>query len=143
LSIDDALLLGKIAFVAALYFFLLILALLLHRELKSTTLRTEERAPGDLLVIDPSESGFQASERIPLLALTRIGRDDGNDISFDDTYVSSEHARILWNSRGWVLHDLGSTNGTMVNGKPIRKAVSIKPGDTLEFGRVKTKLVGL
>jgi hypothetical protein len=141
LSIDDALLLGRIAFVTALYIFLIVLAVLLRRELAVATARAEERAPGDLLMIEPAESGFDASERIPLLSLTRIGRDPVNDIIFDDTFVSSEHARILWNGRGWVLQDLDSTNGTKVDGKQVRKAVAIKPGETIEFGRVKTKLV--
>jgi hypothetical protein len=141
LSIDDALLLGRIAFVAALYLFLVLLALILRRELTTTTARAEERAPGDLLVLDPADSEFEPGERIPLLQLTRIGRDAHNDVVFDDTFVSSEHARILWNGRTWTLQDLDSTNGTKLNGKPIKKAVPLRPGDTIELGRVHTKLV--
>lgn len=143
MSVDDALLIGRVVFVTALYLFLLLLALLLRRELKAKASRADERAPGDLLVVEPFESGLEAGERIPLLALSSIGRDSDNDIVVSDTFVSSEHARLTWNGRGWVLEDLGSTNGTRVNGKQIRRAVPIKPGDTIEFGRVKAKLVPL
>lgn len=141
MSVDDALLIGRIAFVVALYLFLMVLAFLLRRELKSKSSRADERAPADLLVVDPFETGLEAGERIPLLAASSIGRNNDNDIVLSDTFVSFEHAKLSWNGRGWVLEDLGSTNGTRVNGQVVRRAVPIKPGDTVEFGRVKTRLV--
>lgn len=141
MNVDDALLLGRIIFVAALYAFLLLLALLLRRELRGTTVAAEERAPADLLVVDPAETGLDAGERIPLLALSRVGRSEENDVVLNDTFVSTQHARLAWNGRGWTVEDLGSTNGTRVNGKQVRKTAVVKPGDTLEFGRVKSRLV--
>jgi hypothetical protein len=143
LSVDDALLLGRIAFLVALYLFLALLAILLRRELRSHAARSDERAPGDLLVVEPFETDLEAGERVPLLALSHIGRDGTNDVILNDTFVSAEHAKLSWNGRGWVLEDLGSTNGTRINGKTVRRAASVKPGDTVEFGRVKLKLVPL
>ncbi|GAC1319965.1 MAG: hypothetical protein NVS2B16_16610 [Chloroflexota bacterium] len=141
MNVDDALLVGRVAFLAALYFFLILLALILRRELRVSVVSDEERAPADLLVVDPAESGLDAGERIPLLALSRVGRSDDNEIVLNDTFVSTQHARLAWNGRGWMVEDLGSTNGTRVNGKPVRKTMAVKPGDTLEFGRVKGRLV--
>jgi hypothetical protein len=143
LSVDDALLIGRIAFVAALYLFLILLALLLRRELRARAAQPGERAPGDLLVVDPFETGLEPGERIPLIALSSIGRSNENDIVLSDTFVSAEHAKLYWNGRGWVVEDLGSTNGTRVNGKPVRRAVPVKVGDTVEFGRVRARLVPL
>jgi hypothetical protein len=143
LSVDDALLIGRIAFVVALYLFLILLALLLRRELKARAAQPGERAPGDLLVVDPFETGLEPGERIPLIALSTIGRSNENDIILSDTFVSAEHAKLHWNGRGWVVEDLGSTNGTRVNGKPVRRAMPVKVGDTVEFGRVKARLVPL
>lgn len=142
MSVDDILLIARIAFVGALYLFLVMLALLLRRELRARATRSDERAPADLLVVEAFETGLQVGERIPLLALTTVGRDEENDVVLVDTFVSSEHAKLSWNGRGWVVQDLGSTNGTRVNGKAVRRAVT-KPGDTIEFGRVKLKLVPL
>ena len=143
MSVDDVLLLGRVAFVVALYLFLLALALLLRRELRVRSLSQGERAPGDLLVMEPGETGMEAGERIPLLSTTSVGRDGGNDIVLDDTFISAEHATVSWNGNGWVLSDAGSTNGTRLNGKDVRRPVAVKPGDTVEFGRIKFKLVQL
>lgn len=143
MSVDEILLLGRIAFLAALYLFLVILAVLLRRELRSPASRTEGRAPGDLLVVEPYETSLEPGERLPLLASTTLGRADGNDVVLSDTFASGEHARLGWNGTGWVLEDMGSTNGTYVNGQQIHRTVAVKPGDIIELGRVKFKLVPL
>jgi hypothetical protein len=143
MTIDDALLLGRIAFIVALYLFLLLLAFLLWRELRVRGSRATERAPADLLIMDPSATGLDPGERIPLLAQSTIGRSRENDVTLDDAVVSSQHARLTWNGRGWVLEDLNSTNGTFVNGKPVERAVAVRQGDVIELGRVKVKLVPL
>ncbi len=137
------LLVGRILFLVALYLFMAVLAILLRRELQVRSSRTDERAPGDLLVVEPYETGLEPSERIPLLAVSSIGRSDDNNVILRDTFVSSRHATLSWNGRGWVLEDLGSTNGTRVNGKQVQRPVPVKAGDIIEFGRVKAKLVGL
>lgn len=143
MSVDDILLLGRVAFVVALYLFLLALALLLRRELRARSLTQGERAPGDLLVMEPGETRMEPGERIPLLSTTSVGRDPGNDIVLDDTFISAEHAKVTWNGKGWVLTDAGSTNGTRLNGKDVRRPVVVKPGDVVEFGQIKFKMVEL
>lgn len=143
MSVDDALLIGRVAFIAALYLFLFLLAILLWKELRVKGARSTERAPADLLVVEPFDTGLDPGERIPLLALSSIGRGRENDVALDDSFLSGDHARLSWNGRGWVLEDLNSTNGTRLNGKAVRKAVAVKPGDVIEFGRVKVKMVPL
>lgn len=143
MNVDDMLLLGRVLFVAALYLFLIILAFLLRRELRSRASTQEERAPGDLIVMEAANTGFEAGERIPLLAVSSLGRDSENDIVLDDAFVSSEHAKLIWNGKGWVLQDLGSTNGTSINGKRVKRAAVVQPGDTLQLGSVKLKLAAL
>ena len=48
-----------------------------------------------------------------------IGRVPGNDIILDDPQVSRHHASLTLEGGQWVLRDLGSTNGTTVNGQPV------------------------
>jgi hypothetical protein len=134
---------GRVAFLVALYLFLFLLALLLRRELRSRSTPATERAPGDLLVIEPHDTGLDPGERIPLLALSTIGRGEENDVILRDGFLSVEHATLSWNGRGWVLEDLRSTNGTRLNNHPVRKIVAVKEGDTIEFGRVKMRLVSV
>lgn len=143
MSVDEALLVGRAAFLVALYLFLLLLALLLRRELTARSTPATERAPGDLLVIEPYDTGLDPGERVPLLAVSTIGRGEENDVILRDGFLSVEHAKLSWNGKGWVLEDLKSTNGTLVNDKPVRKTVAVKEGDTLQFGRVKTRLVSV
>lgn len=144
MTVDEILLVARIAFVAALYLFLVVLALLLRRELRSRTSSATERAPADLLVVDPHETGYEVGERIPLLSTSTIGRLPENTVVMDDGFVSGEHARLQWNGKGWVLEDLRSTNGTEVNGHPVKGAMAVNPGDAIALGRVvKLKLVPL
>lgn len=63
-----------------------------------------------------------------------IGRHEGNSIQIDSMAVSSNHARIDFDDGGYLITDLGSTNGTFVNGKRISKA-TLKPNDWVSVGK--------
>lgn len=69
-----------------------------------------------------------------------IGRRPTNDIHIDNLAVSGEHATIVTIGNDSFLEDLGSTNGTLVNGKPIKKHV-LQHGDQIEFGKYQLKYV--
>jgi predicted component of type VI protein secretion system len=63
-----------------------------------------------------------------------IGRDTSNNIPLNDAEVSRKHARLVWKTSGYVLEDLGSTNGTFVNGNRISGSIPLKSGDAVSFG---------
>jgi Protein of unknown function (DUF3662)/FHA domain len=63
-----------------------------------------------------------------------IGRSRGCDVVLSDPNVSREHAEIRPRGGSWVLTDLGSTNGSRVNGRRIDRPEVIKPGDEIELG---------
>ncbi|HSH74036.1 MAG TPA: FHA domain-containing protein [Methylophilaceae bacterium] len=69
-----------------------------------------------------------------------IGRRATNDIHIDNLAVSGEHASILTIGNDSFLEDLGSTNGTIVNGKTIKKHV-LQHGDEIEFGKFQLKYI--
>lgn len=64
-----------------------------------------------------------------------VGRKRG-DLILDDPLVSGSHCRILGKDEGFVLQDLGSTNGTMVDGRMVREA-ALKPGSEITIGASK------
>lgn len=66
-------------------------------------------------------------------SIITIGRDPKNDIVIDSLQVSRQHAKIRKTSNGFILEDLGSANGTYVDGKLVN-STSIKPGQKLSFG---------
>ncbi|PKO93463.1 MAG: hypothetical protein CVU15_02705 [Betaproteobacteria bacterium HGW-Betaproteobacteria-1] len=70
-----------------------------------------------------------------------IGRRPGNDIHIDNLAVSGEHALITTIGKDAFLEDLGSTNGTLVNGKPVTKHI-LQNGDVIELGKYQLKYIG-
>jgi pSer/pThr/pTyr-binding forkhead associated (FHA) protein len=72
---------------------------------------------------------------------TTIGRKPHNDIQIDNLAVSGEHAVIVTILNDSFLEDLGSTNGTVVNGNPIKKHF-LQNNDVIELGKYKLKFVG-
>jgi hypothetical protein len=71
---------------------------------------------------------------------TTIGRKPHNDIQIDNLAVSGEHAIIMTILNDSFLEDLGSTNGTLVNGQPVKKHF-LQSNDTVEIGKYKLKYV--
>ena len=69
-----------------------------------------------------------------------IGRRPSNDIQIDNLAISGEHAAIVTILNDSFLEDLNSTNGTLVNGQPIKKHF-LKNGDVVELGKYKLKYI--
>ena len=63
-----------------------------------------------------------------------IGRDSSNGVSFNDAEISRKHSRLSFQGGKYVLEDLGSTNGTFVNGQRLAGPVVLKPGDVVSLG---------
>lgn len=72
---------------------------------------------------------------------TTIGRRPTNDIQIDNLAVSGEHARVIVVGDESFLEDLGSTNGSMLNGLPVTKHV-LQHGDVIGIGRYQLNYVG-
>jgi hypothetical protein len=62
-----------------------------------------------------------------------VGRHPSCDIVLGDPTVSRRHARLRFRDANWVLHDLGSTNGTLVNDAPVVRC-QLRPGDRVAIG---------
>jgi hypothetical protein len=78
--------------------------------------------------------GFDGRRLLVPPAGGTIGRSRDCDVVLDDAGVSRHHAEIRPSGSGWTVADLGSTNGVMVNGRNIRGAHALEPGDRLELG---------
>jgi pSer/pThr/pTyr-binding forkhead associated (FHA) protein len=63
-----------------------------------------------------------------------IGRSPRSDIVLEDDYVSSTHARIFARRQFLYLEDLGSTNGTVIDGRRVEGEAQIKPGQEIVIG---------
>jgi pSer/pThr/pTyr-binding forkhead associated (FHA) protein len=65
---------------------------------------------------------------------TCIGRSSSCDVSLSDKAVSRQHAVVYCLNNKFFIEDVGSTNGTMVNSKPINARVALNPGDEVRLG---------
>jgi pSer/pThr/pTyr-binding forkhead associated (FHA) protein len=82
-------------------------------------------------------SGALRGRRLPItVSAVNIGRADYNDLVIADPSVSTTHARLQRKDELWVVSDLGSTNGTYVEGEPVTGETALTPGTTLRFGDV-------
>lgn len=90
------------------------------------------------------------AERLPQLLLPEpgpypmaIGRAPGSVLRLNDASVSRYHAQlgaVRGDAAHWTLRDLGSANGTWVNGRRVTGAVRVRPGDQVRFGSVAFRL---
>ena len=70
-----------------------------------------------------------------------LGRSRQSDVMVDDANVSRAHAEIRPHGRSWVLTDLGSTNGTRLNGRRVSRPETLAPGDEIELGTATLRFV--
>ncbi|MCL2808171.1 MAG: FHA domain-containing protein [Coriobacteriia bacterium] len=72
--------------------------------------------------------------KMPLTGPLVVGRSPGSDIVINASYVSGRHARFALFSDSLVVEDMGSTNGTLVDGKRIVAPTTLEPGSLVSIG---------
>ena len=92
-----------------------------------------------------AEYWIRLPDRAPLLLGREkpeisIGRASSNDLVLEDANLSRNHARLLWRDGGAFIEDLGSRNGTLVNGTPVHQAHPLGERDEVSFGRIAFRL---
>ncbi|HMG28048.1 MAG TPA: FHA domain-containing protein [Acidimicrobiia bacterium] len=140
----------KFCFLALLYLFLYRVVRLTVRELRAPALsaqpaaapaaatprrerRPEPRTALRLRIIEPAA---RRGETHTIDREVTVGRGGGCALVLsEDTYVSQLHARLFQQNGEGYVEDLGSTNGTFVNGKQITGVTRLKRGDHVQFGQ--------
>jgi hypothetical protein len=69
-----------------------------------------------------------------------IGRAPDAELRLEDTFASSQHARIFGRNGSWYVEDLGSTNGTFVNEQKLMGPAMVQPGDSIRIGQTTLEL---
>jgi hypothetical protein len=146
----------KFGFLAVLYLFLLWVARSSLRDLtehddssvvidgdQPVALPRRERHGTDLRSgVDPrlevvAAMGLDPGTAFEIGDSATMGRADGSDIPVDDPFASSVHARIFPRGQFMYIEDMGSTNGTYLNGRRLRAAERLKVGDTVRIGETE------
>ena len=124
--IDLVLFAGRVLLVVVLYLFLFAVMR------TGVGLVRGQRRDAAIWAIDV-EKGTRALH-VDILGPVVIGRSPSSDVVIDEPYVSSTHARLTLQGPALVLEDLGSTNGTLVNGHAIDQPVTLREGDEVQVG---------
>jgi pSer/pThr/pTyr-binding forkhead associated (FHA) protein len=81
-------------------------------------------------------AGRALSRALPATGSVLVGRDAGADVPLGDASVSRTHAAVLRWENGWTLLDLGSRDGTTLNGRAVTDGTPLRPGDVVRCGDV-------
>lgn len=99
--------------------------------------RGGKRPPREL-VVHPPEGRPTV---VPLQTETvTLGRSPTMTVPLADVYVSDEHAQVAPDEEGWIVRDLGSTNGTYLNGAKVTQPTPIAAGDQLRLGKTRIEV---
>jgi hypothetical protein len=129
----------RLLFLALVYLFLARVVRALLRDLRAAA-REPAARPGRLVILESPSGEPPAGHSFALDVITPLGRDVNNAIVVDDPFASADHAVLTFRGQSWYLEDLGSTNGTYINGRPVAGVAPIGFGDELQIGEVRMRL---
>ncbi len=146
----------KVLFLALLWLFILFAANVIRTDMFGRTVAADEVVEPAPALKKPSRAERRQAKKLPKnLRITEgrqagqiytlgerleIGRATDCDLILDDDYVSTNHAVFSLGPSGFVLEDLGSTNGTYVNGVRITSPIPVTPADEIRIGRTEMSL---
>ena len=147
-SVEEALLLLKVAFIVLLYLFIWRIVASASRDLRvpqeSFVLAPQQarqltgtppQPAGRLVVLQSPAAAPGTEHTLDSRALT-VGRGGQNDVPLDaDDFASARHARFEPRRDGVWVEDIGSTNGTYVNGARLSQPRLLRPGDVIRIGQ--------
>ncbi len=99
--------------------------------------RTKPAGSGSKGAVLRGLTGAFMNKSFPLKGTMVIGRVAGVDVQLEDDSVSRRHAELVMQGKSVVLKDLGSANGTTVNGQPLTGEQQLQSGDIIQFGVVE------
>jgi hypothetical protein len=136
--VDVVLLFGKILFLALLYLFLLAAVRAGIGMVRTGGAKRQPKGLAVTVIRGPKEI---TGVTLPLVGPVVIGRSPDADLVIADDFVSSMHVKISPSADGATVEDLGSTNGTLVNGQPANRPLGVSAGDLIEIGTNQLKVV--
>ncbi len=140
----------KFGFLAVLYLFLFWVTRTALRELRGTAspgldtgyhevVGSNSSSPDAWLVVVKAK-GLKRGERYDLFGGLSIGRSDEAEIRISDKFSSGLHARLYSRAGSWIVQDLDSTNGTLLNGDELQGESEVLDGDVIEIGDTKFRI---
>lgn len=128
--------------IAIVYMIIFTALRIMNKDIKGGTRKKSQKKAAGLEIIEPGNSyNLKRGGVIPLQGQITIGRKEDNTFMLDDPYVSGKHARIYAKSGDYIIEDLGSTNGTLVNDDQIEGKKYLETGDIITIGNTVLKFL--
>jgi hypothetical protein len=134
----------KFGFLAVLYLFLFWVARSAIRDLSRGSSETGAAGPEPAKAYGRTDFqprlevvaalGYEPGSLFDISGGANMGRSETSNIPVDDPYASSAHARIFPRDGFMYIEDLGSTNGTYLNGRQLKRSERLRPGDSVRIG---------
>jgi pSer/pThr/pTyr-binding forkhead associated (FHA) protein len=138
--VDILVLVVKVVFILIIYMFMAWIIRLIYLDIKfisRKSIQKKSNMPYLKLLNLIDNISFKLSESYVVGNRTFIGRNPGNDIILDAPFFSGKHACIFKHNNNFFIEDLGSKNGTFVNGQAVRNdPMPVKNGDIVQIGQI-------
>lgn len=128
---DVILALLRIIFLGLVYLFVWQIARAIGSHVGISVRRRRKEGTKILFVRSETQQGME----VEVSGATVLGRSAETDFVLNDPYASDFHLRLVSQENGMMLHDLGSTNGTYVNGRRVTAPTQLRRGDTIQVGK--------
>jgi pSer/pThr/pTyr-binding forkhead associated (FHA) protein len=145
-SLNALILVLRLTAAGLLYLFLLGIVIVMWRDWRAVARQVAQdrevanRSLGQLVVVTGGEAELIPGQTFPINVVTGFGRAMTNTVVIEDSFASLEHARLSLRTGRWWLEDLGSTNGTRLNGEPLSAPAIVATGDEIGIGRVRLRI---
>lgn len=127
----------RYALLGLLFLFLILVVRAIYRDINAprAAAKAPRRRKNDMphLLVVAADRNLGA--KYYLSGEVGIGRADGCQVVIDDTYASQQHARVYESGAGFMVEDIGSTNGTYVNGRKLSYPLELRQGDRIKIGK--------
>ena len=121
----------RVIFLGLVYLFVWQVARAIGSHLGISVRRRRKEGTRILFVKSETQKGLE----VDVSDVTVMGRSEEADVVLADPYASDFHMRLVAQESGIMLHDLGSTNGTYVNGRRVTAPTELRRGDTIQLGK--------
>lgn len=137
----------KYIFITIIYIFIFAIIRMIYLDIRNMNVRKNRMAPKKCayleLLNDMETLYFDVKQFYPMTSeLIIIGRGKECTIRIDDFYLSGKHVQLWYEDEEWHIADMGSTNGTYINGKKMKKTeLILDNGDRIRIGQLEFLVV--
>jgi len=134
----------RVLIIAVIYIIIFWALRIMYKDIKGQNKKKNsiKRLGLEVIQIGQGNSILKVGSVVPISTRLTIGRKEDNELILDDQYVSGHHAVVFLKNNDYVIQDLKSTNGVVVNGNILEKPIYINIDDEIAIGEYVFKVIG-